>query len=142
MEQGRRRGWGGGEEGEGSSLSLHSLCEKKLPDFSNSKQSFFLIRCLAVAKSFSVFSLVQHVKGGFLLKKAEIFFSFNVFSWTCKYFYCHCIYDCVKNINFLYFKSTKKLILFSVFTHRFFIRKFISVAEFFLKRGGNSIKWK
>ena len=42
---------------------------------------------------------------------------------------------------------TKKLILFSAFTHSFFIRKFISVADPFLRggvggggSGGNSLK--
>ena len=46
--------------GRGLSLSVFTLFEKFL-DFSNSKQ-FFLIRCLIVAKGFSVLSLVQTIK--------------------------------------------------------------------------------
>ena len=37
--------------------------------------------------------------------------------------------------------SLKKTILFSIFTPWFFIRKFISVAELFLRGGCNSLKW-
>ena len=50
-----------------------------------------------------------------------------------KYFYCHRIYNCVKNIVIFYVEFTKTIILFSIFIPLFFIRKFISVAKPFLK---------
>ena len=43
-----------------SSLSLCSLCEKNSLIFK--QQEFFLISYLGVAKSFSVLSVVQHIK--------------------------------------------------------------------------------
>ena len=62
---------------------------KKLSDFLNSKQNFFSDK---LCKHFSLF---------------------NVFIWICKYFYCHCIYNSVTNIDFLclfYFLSFQFLI--------------------------------
>ena len=73
----------------------------------------FLISCLAVAKSVSVWSLVQHIKL-FLEKGVDIIFSFNVFLWTCKYFYRHHIYFSVQKIVIFYIEFTKKS-LFSLF---------------------------
>ena len=52
-------------------------------------------------------------KGVFLLKMCKHFSLFNVFIWICKYFYCHCIYNSVTNIDFLclfYFLSFQSLI--------------------------------
>ena len=50
--------------GEGRSFK-----PKKWPDISNSKQKFFLISCLAVAKRFAFLSLAQHVKVFFFREK-------------------------------------------------------------------------
>ena len=56
------------------------------------------------------------------------FFSFNAFLWKCKYLYCHCIYNCVKNIDLLCWVYKK-------------INSFLSVAELFLwERVGNSLR--
>ena len=52
-------------------------------------------------------------KGVFLLKMCKHFSLFNVFIWICKYFYCHCIYNSVTNIDFLclfYFLSFQSLV--------------------------------
>ena len=68
-----RGGWG-----RGWSLTARSLC-KKIAWYLKQQIEFFLISCLAVAKSFSVLSLVHHIKVFFLLKRRRYFFSFNVF---------------------------------------------------------------
>ena len=68
---------------------------KALADLSTSwcftqQTEFFLIRCLAVAKSFAVLILVHHMKVFFLLqRRRKKFFFIYRFLWTCKYFYCH-----------------------------------------------------
>ena len=55
------------EQGEGlSSLSACSLCEKNCLIFQTAE--FILISSVAVAKSFSVLSLVQHIKVFFIKK--------------------------------------------------------------------------
>ena len=54
-------------------LSLCSLCEKHCLIF---QTVIFLISCLAVAKGFSVLSLVQHI-GVSLLKRRRHFFSYE-----------------------------------------------------------------
>ena len=62
-------GWGSGSlknerkqtAGGGSSLSVRSLCEKNCLIF-QCQTEFFLISCLAVAESFSILSLDQHIK--------------------------------------------------------------------------------
>ena len=54
------------------------LCEKGCLIFQSAE--FFLISCLAVAKSFAVLSLLQHVKLFFLLeRRRHFFFLLNVF---------------------------------------------------------------
>ena len=58
---------------------------------------------------------------------------------NCKCFYCHCMYNCVKNRSIVliyYVEFAKNITLFSVVTLRFFIRKFINVTERFFRRGG------
>ena len=55
----------------GSSLSVHSLCKKNCLIFQTAV--FFLISCLAVAKSFC-FEPNPAYKGGFLLKRRRRFF--------------------------------------------------------------------
>ena len=88
------------ERGEGSSLYVRSLC-KKITWFLKQQAEFFLMSCLTVAKSFSVLSLVQHIKLFLLLKKRRHYFHLTIFLSTWKYFYCHCIYNCVKIIDLL-----------------------------------------
>ena len=51
---------------------VRGLCEKGCLIFQSAE--FFLISCLAVAKSFAVLSLLQHVKLFFYWKGVEIFF--------------------------------------------------------------------
>ena len=52
----------GGDGGKGQAyLYIRSERKKKLPDFSNNEQEFFLISCLTVATSFVVLSLVQDI---------------------------------------------------------------------------------
>ena len=47
----------------------------------------------------------------------------------------------MKKTLIFYVEFTKNLILFSLFTPRFFIRKFINVVKLFLREGGiNSLK--
>ena len=80
----RKGTWGGSGE------AIRSLCEKKLPDFTNNKQELSLISCLAVATSFVVLSLVQDITLFFNSKGIDIFlffFSFNVFLWACNYYF-------------------------------------------------------
>ena len=49
---------------------------------------------------------------------------------------CVCI-----NIVIFYVEFTKKIVIFSLFTPQFFIQKFISIAELFLRgRWGNPLK--
>ena len=116
---------------------------KKIAWVFKQQTEFFLISwLLAVAKGFSVLNLIQHRKvvlDGFLLKRYRIF-SFVVSLWTFKYFYCHCIYDYVKNINVLSFKVTKKF--FSLFSLTNFSFKICNHCRTFFERGGNSIKRK
>ena len=95
---------------------------KKISWFFKQQTEFFLTSSLPVAKSFSVFRLFQHMKVDFLLKTRGHFF-FKVFLWTCKYFYCHCIYDCGKNINLLSFESTKRINYFLCFHSQIFHSK-------------------
>ena len=85
---------GGGEVAK----PVRWLCEKGCLIFQSAE--FFLISCLAVAKSFAVLSLLQHVKLFFLLERRRHFFFIERFLWTCQYFYCHCIYNCVKRVEF------------------------------------------
>ena len=40
------------------------------------------------------FKLTLVYKGVFLLKRCRHFFSFHILLWTCKYLYCHWIYNC------------------------------------------------
>ena len=82
--------------GSGGQAYLYVRPVKKIPDFSNSKQEFFLMSCFAVAKGFAVLSLVQDIKLFFLLKSVDIFFIWR-FSWTFKYFYCHGVWLCKKH---------------------------------------------
>ena len=80
-------------------------------------------------------------KGVSLLKRRRHFFLLNVFLWTCKYLYCH-LNSCLKNIDLLCWVY-KRLILFSLFTPRFFIRKKRHKHRGnFLEKGGNSLKRK
>ena len=60
------------EQGEGVVKPIVRPVKKKFPDFSNSKQEFFLISCLAVATSFAVLS--SRYNGVFYQKGVEIFF--------------------------------------------------------------------
>ena len=80
-------GGGGGGGGEGNKSEQNKgvaklICTlalwKKITWLFKQQIEFFLISCLAVAKSFAVFSLVQHIKAFFLLNKIDIF-SFNAF---------------------------------------------------------------
>ena len=50
------------------------------------------------------------------------------------------VYITVQKILIFCVEFTKKLVLFSLFTPRFFIRKFINVAELFLRVRGYSLK--
>ena len=97
---------------------------------------FFLISCLAnVDKRFGVLSLVQQF---FVIKKVQtFFFSFNVLVGTSKYFYCHCIYNCIKNINILCWLY-KKNHCFLSFCSTIFYSKIANVTEYF-SRG--VVKW-
>ena len=116
------------EQGKGvQAYFLYIRSVKKTAWFFKQQTEFFLISCLAVAKSFSVLSL-----GGFLLKRHNVYFFIQRLLWPCKYFYCHCIYDCLKKQPFIFWVY-EKTILFSLFTHRFFIQKFVSTAEHVLR---------
>ena len=35
-----------------------------------------------------------------LKRRRHIFLKFNAFLWTCKHFYCHCIYSCEKQVQY------------------------------------------
>ena len=69
-------------------LYVHSV--EKIAWFFEQQTEFFLISCLAVAKSFSVLSLVQYIKMFFYQKCVDIFL--KLFSLTCKQFYYYRIY--------------------------------------------------
>ena len=74
---------------------------KKLRDF-QTEGRVLSEKLLGSCWMFFVLSQVQHIKGFFLLKRhRHFFFSLNVFLWTCKYLYCHCVYNSVKNIDLL-----------------------------------------
>ena len=91
MEGGGQHKANENEQGEGvvKTVCTFYLWKKKFPDFSNSKQELFLISCLAVATSLAVLS--SRCKGIFYQTGVDIFFSFDVFLWTCKYFYFYSI---------------------------------------------------
>ena len=63
------------------------------------------------------------------------FFWFRVFLWTCKYFYCHCIYNCVKTIDFLCWVYRKPNYFFS-FHSMIFQSKIHKRRGIFLRKGG------
>ena len=128
-------GWGG------SSLSVPFALLKKITRFFKQQTDFFLISCLAAAKSFSVLSLVQHIKVVFYWKGVDIFFFFHLlFFMSMWIFYCHCINYCVKNINVLSFESKKNSFL--CFHSPSFHSKICKHSRTCFERGGNSIKWR
>ena len=108
---------------------------KKQPDFSNTKQELSLISCLAVAKSFAVLSLAQHVKGLSRLQKhfhLTFFYKFiNIFIVI--------VYITVLKALILHVEFTKKLIAFCLFAPQVFFRKFINVVEHSLIEGGREV---
>ena len=124
--------------GRGSSLSVRSLCEKNCLILKQQAE-FFLISCLAVAKCFC-FGPSPAYKGVLLLKRRRHFFSFNVFLWTCKYSYCHCIYSCVENIDLLcwVYKKINSSLSFHPPT---LYSKLAEASRTFFWEGGNSVKW-
>ena len=84
-----------------------------------------LISCLAVA----VLSLVQHIKVFYLWKRCRnFFFSFNIFYKLVNIFIV-LVYKTVQKILIFHVEFTKKIILISLFTPHFFIRKFINVGN-------------
>ena len=110
------------EQREGCQAYLYVCSKKKIAWYFKQQTEYILASSLAVAKSFAVLSLVQHIKVFFfvfLLKKRRYFFSFSAFLLTCKYFYC----------------------FFFLLTPQFFIRISLNVTEHFLRGGGgNSLK--
>ena len=122
--------------GRGSSLSVRSLCEKNCLILKQQAE-FFLISCLAVAKCFC-FGPSPAYKGVLLLKRRRHFFSFNVFLWTCKYSYCHCIYSCVENIDLLCWVY-KKINSFLSFHPPTLYSKLAEASRNFFWEGVNSV---
>ena len=95
---------------------------------------------MAVARSFAILSLVQHIKVFFYEKGADnFFFSFNIFYKLVNIFIA-LVYKTVQKTLIFYIEFTKKSILISLFTPHFFIRKFINVGNFFERGGDNSLK--
>ena len=84
---------------------------------------------------FCCLNLVQHTKVLFLLERFKHFFSPRAFLLNFKYFHCHCIYNCAKKKKPFMLSKQRQLIIFSLFTLRFFIRKYINVRKIF-SRGG------
>ena len=101
-------------------LYVHSV--KKITWFFEQQIELFLISCLAVTKSVSILSLVQHIKV-FLGKGLDIIFSFNVFIWTCRYFYGHHVYLSVQKL-WSFMLSLQKIIIFLFFHSPIFHSKF------------------
>ena len=84
--------------GRGSSLSICWLCEKKLPDFSNSKTEFFQTSYLTVLKVVLFWTYSSILRWFFIKKSHAFFFSFNIFLEYVNIFN-HCMFNCVKNIK-------------------------------------------
>ena len=104
--------WMKTNRGEGVKPICMLALWKRVAWFFKQQTEFFLISCFAVAKSFAVLSLVQHIKVFFLkkdllLKRCRHFLSVNVFLWTYKYFCRGCIYNCVRNIDRLCWDNKK-----------------------------------
>ena len=124
---------------EGERGILKKWTKKKIARFFKQQTESLLTSCLAVAKSLSVLSLVQDINVFFCWKDGDISFSFNVFSWTCKYFYCHCIYNYVKNIDPLCWVS-EKINSFLSFHSLIFHSNIDKRRGIFFWEGGNSLK--
>ena len=97
-----------------------------------------MINCFPITKVFAVLSLVS-ISKCFFMKKCQVSFSFNFFLWTCKYFYCHCIYNCVKSIHLLCWVY-KKTNSFLSFHSPIFYSKIHKRCRTFLKEGGEKVK--
>ena len=99
--------WGGGWGVGGGQAYLYVCLVEKIAWFFKQQTEFFLICCLAVAKSFCCFEPSPAHKGVFLLKRHRHFFKcFFMNLWMFLSFYIY-VYNC-KKIDHLYCWSLLK----------------------------------
>ena len=86
--------------GRGRQAYLYIYSVKKVPWFFKHQTELFMVSDMAVAKCVSVHPN-PFIKLFFLWKRCRHFLFIQRFVLTCKYVYCHCIYNCIKNIDLL-----------------------------------------
>ena len=125
--------------GRGDQAYLYVDSVKTTAWFFTQQIESFLISCLAVAKRFFCLEFNPAYKDVFLLKRRRHLFWFNFFFWTCKYFYCYCLYTCLKYNLIFYVEFTKTYSFHSSVSQPKINKHPGTISE----RGwGNSLKWK